>query len=306
MPELLAPALLITVSCFTHASWNLLAKRRKGSELAFFRGMVIASVPISAIGIAIAMQCPYAFPRTALIAVLISGAICGFYYYFLGLAYSSADFSVVYPVARALPVLIFALLEVIAGKPPSTIGWVALIMVTAGCVLAPQVSYRGFDWRRYGRRDILWMLLTAATIVGFTFFDKIGANAIRSALEADAELAGRGGPASAAIHCAFFHIFSCVSYLIVHALLRPRDQVSGEISWKLPALGGLLGYASYMLVLWAFQLADQTSYLVAFRQFSIVIGVVAAFRVYRERGLAVRLPATLAIVAGIVLVVLFG
>lgn len=306
MPDLLAPALLITVSCFTHASWNLLAKRRRGSELAFFRGMVVASVPISALAIGIALGFPHAFPREAFVAVLASGTICGFYYYFLGLAYSSADFSVVYPVARALPVLIFAVLEVLAGRSPSTIGWVALVMVTGGCVLAPQVSYRGFDWRRYGSRDILWMLLTSATIVGFTFFDKMGANAIKAALESDAGLAGRGGPASAAIHCAFFHIFSCVSYLIVHALLRPRDQVSGEIGWRLPALGGLLGYASYMLVLWAFQLAERTSYLVAFRQFSIVIGVVAAFRVYRERGLAVRLPATLAIVAGIVLVVLFG
>ena len=291
------PIMLIVLSCFTHASWNLLARRRQGSELAFFRGMAIASVPVSMVAIGIALCFPHSFPPTAWACVVASGAVTGFYYYFLGLAYSSADFTTVYPVARSLPVLILAGIELAQGAPPTPAGWVAMIVVVGGCILAPQVSYRGFDWKRYGRRDILWMTLTAATIVAFTKLDKIGADAINAAV---------GGPASAALYCAMFHITGCVSYLIILAVVGQDKTARESVGWKYPALGGVLGYMSYMLVLWAYQLAPKVSYLFAFRQLSIVVGVVLAFRVYRERGLAVRLPATAAIVVGLVVLAVWG
>ena len=51
---------------------------------------------------------------------------------------------------------------------------------------------------------------------------------------------------------------------------------------------------------------QNTGYLIAFRQFSIVVGVAAAFVLHREKGLWVRLPASVAIVLGIVLIKLFG
>jgi drug/metabolite transporter (DMT)-like permease len=286
-----APIALILLSCFTHASWNLLARRRQGQELAFFRGMVMASVPISGVALIIAYNSPHAFPAVAFWCVLGSGAICGFYYYFLGLAYSQSDFTVVYPVARSLPVLILAFIEVVQGEAPPLLGWVGLVLVLVGCVMAPQVSYRGFDFKRYGARDILWIVLTAGTIVGFTKLDKIGAEAIDAV---------HGGPASAAIHCAFFHIFSCFSYLAVLAVTHRGRAAPPKIDWKLPALGGLLGYASYMLVLWAYQMAPQVSYLFAFRQFSIVLGVITAFAIYRERGMGVRLPAAAIIIVGLI------
>jgi hypothetical protein len=40
--------------------------------------------------------------------LLASWFICGLYYWFLGLACRSSEFTIVYPVARALPVLIVA------------------------------------------------------------------------------------------------------------------------------------------------------------------------------------------------------
>ena len=167
-------------------------------------------------------------------------------------------------------------------------------MVVGGCVLAPQESYGDFALKRYRARSILWILLTAATIVGYTMLDKIGAETVRPGL------------ASAVIYCGLFHIMSCLSYLTIHALFATQKERAGEVGWGLPAIGAVLGFSGYALVLWAFQMAPQTSYLLAFRQFSILIGVALAFRIYRERGLAVRLPAAVAIVAGLVVVALYG
>jgi drug/metabolite transporter (DMT)-like permease len=289
----LMPVLLILVSCFMHAGWNLLARRQR-RELAFFRRMVLASVPISVVGLCIAASFPYSLPGKAWACVLASSTVCGFYYWFLGLAYRHSDFTVVYPVARSLPVLIVTALDLLRGRYPTSAGWLGLGLVVGGCMLAPQPSYGGFRFRRYAGKDILYIALTAATIVGFTMFDKTAAESVRP------------GPASAVVYCALFHIFSCAAYFAVHTLFEKDRTGAAEVGWKWPAVGAFCAFGGYMLVLWAYQLAPQTGYLLAFRQFSIVIGVAAAFGVYGERGLAVRVPATLAVVAGLVLLVAAG
>ena len=71
-------------------------------------------------------------------------------------------------------------------------------------------------------------------------------------------------------------------------------------------LGAALNFGSYWMVLWAYQLVRRASYIVTFRQFSIVLAVVVAFAVYKERGVAVRITAALLITAGLLLIGLFG
>ena len=288
------PVALIIASCVAHAQWNLLSRRRQGSEPAFFRRMLLLGLPFCAAVAAVDLLLAHTLPPKALLCVLASGLIAGTYFRFLGLAYGEADFSTVYPVARALPVLVVATLDMLRGRYPSAIGWGGLLLVVVGCVLAPQKSYRGFNLRRYAARDMAWMGLTAAAIVAFTMIDKIGSEAVTQ------------GPVSAAVYCACFYGLAGVSYLLMQAAFDRPLQDATPIGWWAPSVASVLGCISYWLVLWAFQLAPQTAYLLALRQFSIVIGVIAAFIVYKERGIAVRGPATAAIVAGLVLLVLYG
>lgn len=288
----LLPIALILISCFMHAGWNLLAKHRR-QELLFMRRMLLVAVPGALVLIGVGLLLPHSFPLRAWMCVIPSGLICGFYFLFLALAYGSSDFSVVYPVARALPVLVVAGIDVLRGHNPSAIGWVGMFLVAGGCVLAPQHSYRELHIKHYAGRAIMWILLTAGTIVAFTMLDKLAAEAVRQ------------GPGSALIYCALFHIGACTSYSILWAFCRPEPVEQGP-GWTGPAVAALLGLGGYSLVLWAYQLSPHTGYLLAFRQFSIVLGVVVALRFYREKGVAVRLPATLAIVAGLVMLALWG
>ncbi len=287
------PVVFILISCFTHAAWNLLARRRR-QELAFFRRMLLMTVPGALALIGGGLLLPHSFPARVWLCVVPSGIICGLYFWFLGLAYGSSDFTVVYPVARALPVLIVAGIDVLRSHYPTSIGWLAMGMVAGGCVLAPQRSYSDLNLRHYTSRAILWMLLTAGTIVGFTMLDKIAAETVQR------------GPGSAALYCGIWHIFACATYVVLGAAFGRGERREETVGWGMPLGAALLGLASYTLVLWAFQLSPHTGYLVAFRQFSIVIGVAAAFRFYGEQGLTVRLSATAAIVAGLVMLVLWG
>lgn len=287
----LMPVVLILVSCFTHAGWNLLARHRR-DEVIFFRRMLLCVVPLALMLIAIGMALPHSFPARTWLLVVPSGLIGGAYTYFLARAYGSSDFTVVYPLTRALPVLLVAGVDVLRGRQPSAVGWAAMLLVVVGCMLAPQTSYRGFDLRRYHWREVLWILLTAGGVVGFTVLDKLAAEIVRQ------------GPGSAAIYCGLWHIGCCVAYLGLHGPLGGVG--TGRAGWVMPALAALLGLFTYTLVLWAFQLGTHTSYLLAFRQFSIVVGVGASLILHREGALHVRIPATAAIVAGLVLVALYG
>jgi len=286
--------MLIILSCFAHAQWNLLARAHRGSEATFFRRMLSVSIPLCAAAAATALLLSQSLPPKALLCMTASGLIAGAYFRFLALAYGAADFSIVYPVARALPVLAVAGLDMLRGRHPTPAGWAGLLMVVAGCALAPQHSYSGFNLRRYVGRDMLWMLLTAAAVVAFTMVDKVGAEAVMR------------GPGSAALYCSGFYGMGGISYLLLQAAFDRRTPGPPAVGWGRPALAAVLGFASYWLVLWAFQLSTHTAYLLALRQFSIAIGVVVAFAFYKERGRAVRVPATAAIIAGLIVVMVYG
>jgi drug/metabolite transporter (DMT)-like permease len=67
---------------------------------------------------------------------------------------------------------------------------------------------------------------------------------------------------------------------------------------------GLFG--AYWLILWSYQLSTHTSYVVALRQFSIVIGVVIGVIHFRDPAPGLRIFASLAIVTGIFCIALGG
>lgn len=301
------PVLLILASCFTHASWNLIARRSR-QEVEFFRRMLILFVPASALVLVVSGVVGVDFPPEAFLYAMGAGLFCGLYFFFLGMSYQVSDFTVVYPVARALPVLLIAVLDnVLLARRPSALGWLGMVIVTVGCIFAPQKSLKEFSHRHYTSKTFLFIFLTAAATVGFTMLDKRAAEIIRNSIaSANADPPAYAGLGPALAQTAVFHMFAAAVYVTTAAFFLPAPDRERTPGWLNPFWTVLLGFLTYTMVLWAFQMEETTAYLVAFRQFSIVVGVVAAFAIYKEKGLAVRLPASLAIVAGLVLVALSG
>jgi drug/metabolite transporter (DMT)-like permease len=219
---------------------------------------------------------------------------CGIYYFGLVRAYQSSDFTLVYPVVRALPVLLVAAGDVLLGRQPSAAGWGGMVLVTSGCLLAPHLSFRELDLRRYRRVVMLWIALAALGTVGYTLLDKSAAEVVRR------------GPATAARYGTVFFLVSCAVYGGLRLVFGGRRTDHGEVGWRVPALVACMNFGAYWLVLWAYQLARHASYVFAFRQFSIVIGVVFGFVLFREKGLAVRVTGTVLITLGLLLIGLWG
>ena len=229
----------------------------------------------------------------AWICVVGSGLSCGAYFLFLARAYGSSDFTVVYPVARSLPVLFVGIGDVLRGRHPTPIGWLGLLLVVCGGFLVPLRSFRDFAVHRYLNRTSLWMLLTAMCTVGYTLFDKAAAEVVQQ------------GPATAARYGYMFFLISGAAYGVFLQMFVEKQSLP-SVGWRLPALAACLNFGAYWLVLWAYQLSQRASYVVALRQFSIIIGVLLAFAIYKELGLFVRLVGTFLLTSGLVLIVLGG
>ena len=283
---------LVLISTVMHAGWNLLARGRR-CEAAFFRRMLLVSVTIGLVPAVVSELLANSISTTAWLCLIGSGVCCGVYYFALARAYGASDFTVVYPVARALPVILVGLGDVLRGNVLTAAGWGGMLMVVAGCALCPLRSFRELSLRRYATRAIGYVLLTALATVGYTLFDKVASESLAQS------------PATASRYCYFFF---ASSWLFYEALLRLFGGAEGaeRLGWRLPALGALLNFGAYWLVLWAYQLTTRAGYIVAFRQFSIVIGVVLAFAIYKERGRGVRLTGSLVTTAGLVVIALWG
>ena len=291
---------VILISCLLHASWNLLGRTDPEATLAFFGRMNLVGVAVGAVPAAVALALYRPMSAQAWLLCAGSGTFLGVYFFVLGKGYQSADLSTVYPVARALPVLMLAAVDLLRGRAPNLPALGGMSLVVAGCLLAPLESLRDVHWRRWINPATWWVVLTALCTTGYTLCDKL------------AQEAGAAAGASLVFVGVYGYLFflfgTVVLYLLLAATgqLRRRAAPSEDLGWLRPALASVGNIGAYVMILWVYREVDEASYVVAFRQFSIVIGVGLALWLFREPGARVRVPAALLITAGLVLVGALG
>jgi len=284
---------LVLISTVMHAGWNLLAySRRRAGTFILRMLLVVAAIGLVPMILSQAILPP--LPPIAWVCVVVSGICCGAYYLFLVRAYTSSDFTTAYPVARALPVLLVGVGDVLRSRCPTAAGWLGMGLVAAGCVLCALRSFRDLSFRRYWNSTMLWLLLTALGTVGYTISDKVASEAVSQ------------GPGTAARYGYFFFLASLGAYALGRQLLPEKKAASESLGWKMPVLAGALCWGAYWLVLWSYQLTEHAAYIVAFRQFSIVVGVCFAFAFLKESGRAVRLTGAVLMTIGLLLIALGG
>jgi len=144
-------------------------------------------------------------------------------------------------------------------------------------------------------------VIAALGTVGYTVADKLAADAISAAGRAGAGAAFRYGSWEFAVSTAYF-----LPLLALADRIRPPAGSASPARWAAIGAIGALMYVTYALVLWAFQLSWQTSYVVALRQFSIVAGVVGGALLLGEPARALRITGALVILAGVAVITFVG
>ncbi len=285
---------LILISTLMHASWNLLGKNHE-SVHHFFQKLLRSILLIGLLPMLIAEWRWPSLPVRALGCALGSGIFCGFYYFSLANAYRGGDFSIVYPMARAIPVVLVGFADMLLGRTPNAMGWLGMLFLVFGCLIVPLPSLRSFHWSHYRNRTQMWIWFTAFGTVGYTLLDKWASDAVPPGL------------LSASRYGYFLFATSALFYELLLRLSRRHRMGNLPLpGWKQPMLGAIFTFGAYGLVLWAYQLSEKAGYVVAFRQFSIVIGVVVGFFLFQEGNRAIRLFAVSLICMGLVAIGVWG
>jgi drug/metabolite transporter (DMT)-like permease len=276
-----------------HAGWNVLARIEK-NEHVFIRNILIITFVVGFVPSIVAEIVFGHFSPRIWLCVSASGTCCGIYYFALARGYHHGDFTTVYPMSRAIPVILVVIFDIFRDRLPTPLGYFGLVLVVIGCLFAPLQSLREMKYTHYINRTGMWILITAVGTAGYTMLDKLASETIMHS------------PLSAARYCYYFFAISGVVYVLLLNCFGCPRKAGAEVGWKIPSIAALLNFGSYWLVVWAYQLSVSAGYVVAFRQFSIIVGVVLAIYLFREKGARLRLIGASIICAGLFMIGLWG
>jgi drug/metabolite transporter (DMT)-like permease len=206
---------------------------------------------------------------------LIAGSLLQLLYFaLLAFAYTHAELSVVYPVARGLaPVFVLVGAVVLTGAGTTARQVTGVLLVAAGVLLV-----RG---ARRGKGALLAVAI-ACVIATYTVVDKHGVV-----------------HASPVAYLELMCIFAGVVYAAAIAATRGTSVLRAELNRR-SVVAGVGTFAAYAFVLGALQLASAAS-VAAVRESGVLVATALAVIVLRERVTAWRAGGAVLVVAGIVL-----
>ncbi|RZU64957.1 EamA-like transporter family protein [Microterricola gilva] len=289
---------LVVVAAIAHAAWNLASKKASSSGLLFiWLGAVASTVfylPLAIVDIGLhGLEL-----RSFILGATVSAVLHVAYMFLLQRGYAAGDISVVYPMARGTgPLLTVVFAIVIFGERPPPLALFGALVIVAGVVaigLAGSVGRRRAASAGLGmpgaapsrmRAGIIYGLLTGVSIAAYTLWDASVVNG------------GGVSPLTFMVGCTLGELV-----LLAPIALRRRAQlVTVWRSFKREAvIVGLLSPLSYILVLWAMQLAP-VSLVAPARELSVVLVSLAGWLVYREPNPVQRMVGAVVVLGGVAL-----
>lgn len=260
-----------------HAGWNALAKGSP-DRIGLLARSCLAGVVLAAVGL-LFVRSPAAAAWPWLAASIVIHVL-----YNAGLmyAYRVGDFNQTYPVARGVGPIVVALFAAVALSErlsaPAAVGVVVIAASIGVLGLTP------WDRVRTQRTAVLAAVFTGLTIAAYTIVDGVGVRLSGAAAGYTLWLVG---------------IQSGVTALALVFLRRGRTRPS----WGLAALTAAMSAAAYGLVLWA-QTRGALAAVAALRESSVVVAALIGMLFFKEPMGRVRIAASIAVAAGVVLLAL--
>jgi uncharacterized membrane protein len=172
-----------------------------------------------------------------------------------------------------------------------------MMIIAAGCIILPLRTINFAILKHYLQYPFLFILLAA---VGTTGYSIIASRAL--------ELLKIGVHHFSTMQAALFYIafenLMRLFYMWFYVLMSRRERINLRIIRKhslgYPLLAGPVVSITYTLILLAMEFASNVSYIVAFRQVSILIGVLLGIFVLKEKSTKFKIIGTIFIFTGLV------
>ena len=177
--------LLVVLSAFAHASWNLMLKRAGDPEVFAWCLLAVSTVVLAPVGVVLLWLNPVGFP--GMWFALATIVLHTFYFVLLGRGYARGDLSLVYPVARGMGPMLTPLLAVVFINETIEPLAIAGILAIVGGIYT--ISWWG-NFNQVLRSPLLFLrstgmryaVLTGFTIAAYSIVDKEGVSHIQPVL----------------------------------------------------------------------------------------------------------------------------
>jgi drug/metabolite transporter (DMT)-like permease len=290
----LTALVLITISAFFHAFWNFYSKRSLASA-SFFAISALAALVCFSPFLAINFQTLVKVPSVFWVFVIATGFFEAIYLTGLAQAYRLGDMSLAYPLVRALPILLVALISVLLGRGDalSRLALVGMVLMTIGCLVLPLKRFRDWGPQFYFNRVTAWIVLSALGVTGYTLVDDAALKLLRETMDVTA---------STLVYLPLQSL-TTVLFLLVYVYFVEGWQVKFN-AVPSAVLTGLMMAVTYGIALAAFAFVKDVSYANAFRQFSIPLGALLGMWLAKEAAYPPKLLGIAIMLVGLVLIVL--
>ncbi len=280
---------LVLLAGLIHASWNIAAKKAGGdARFAAFTGVVLM-VFWAPLGLWLGWQQVPLWGRIEWAFIGVSGVLHLVYYLTLLRGYRKADLTVVYPLARGSgPLLSSVVAIVLLGEQISALGAAGIAGVAGGVFLVaggPGLLRATHDPTRRARvmRGLRYGLLTGVFIASYTVVDGYAVKVLLMS----------------PILLDYFGNFVRLAF-VVPAVLRDRPAAVAlwRRQWKHALLVGIISPVSYVLVLYAMQVAP-LSHVAPAREVSMLFAALLGGHLLGEGDRALRLTGAALIAVGV-------
>ena len=272
----------VILAAFLHAVWNAMVKNMKDKYLGM-SGIVFGHLPASIVVIFLTpIPAPESIPFIILSAIIHNG-----YQWFLLNSYKFGDYTKVYPVARgAAPILVTIISLFFLGTVLSNFEILGIFTISIGIL---SLSY--FDKKPFkDQKEIIYALMTATFIMGYSITDGIGAKISNSFLS----------------YMSWSFILNAIIYSILLSFIGQKKIITKTITKGkfIFLIGGTTSYLVYGIVVWAFTQAP-IPIVATLRETSIIFALLIGTYFLKEKFTFFKMVAVLTIFCGVLLLKFF-
>jgi len=299
--------ILILISACLHAGWNLISKKTEPSLAFFFLANLFGSL-ILLLPISLYFYDFYQFISTdILIYAALAGIFQGIYYWTLALAYRAGHMSLAYPIARSFPVIFVSATMLLLGFTDilNATFLIGAGLIVSGSIILPMLHFKDFKLSNYTNQATYYALIAAVGTAGYSMIDSKAITQLNLSINALSFNHSEGIIPLTLVYAFVAAIMSSAWMAMV--LLRnssSRLEVSHlfKTQFKTYLSAGVAIHLAYTLVLVSMSMVENVSYIVAFRQISIPLGVLLGITLLNEPHSKPKTMGVLAMFIGVVLV----
>lgn len=273
--------LLILLSAFLHAGWNLISKREQPTVSFFILANFMGCLLFFPIAVKY-WHIYYAFYTQVWIYIATTGIFLAVYFAALAKMLQTGDLSISYPLLRSSPVVLVVIISFLIGQASEIsyqcIGGILLVVI--GCFIMPMLRFGDFRIQNYINPTSGYALLAAIGSVGYSMIDDHTLRILRTLNSAELN------NLNLTLLYAFSEAVSTTIWLLLFILIKRKRHLEFFSAIRnrkrKAALTGIIIYLTYTLVLISMASVKNVSYVVALRQFSIPLGALAGVYILGE------------------------